>query len=466
MNPPGLTSLPPELLFFLFLFLSEDDIFSLSHVCVFLYHVMNDDQVWKRFIPDQVRGLEFQPQQVSVDNVLPDQGLLCENRKHYLRKRRLLSIWRSQRPVKHESTHDDGGYVSFLFYKYNHIILELNATAQLWDISSIPVVCSTMTWPEGLSRWDHVLSCFVIGDNLVIALSPRVWVYQININEGCFSFLYAFCFKSDSVACGPLPTVEYDGGWDCCGSGNYLAFYERKRDSLFHPRVHVWDITNASKVGVFTAPQLVQSTKLFHAGLKDQLVLKTVPRGVERYECAYLKFNFLTLKFCSNVFKMGIFMDVLFYTDHCIKLVDEDDCVMSCELFEFDSSAKLTERTFDKFRSYEHSASDNILIVNCELKIFIVNALTLEILNTVFHLHYEVLNMNTISVFGFRYLALLGHADDLSVWDIRDTPPSLIENTQNQYLMEAKGIDPFPKLIEVTRTMHLDKGIVKVWHFW
>lgn len=431
MGDLRLISLPNELLHYLCLFLSKEDAIALCQTCLHFRQALNDNIVWKRFVTEEVRRLKNQEQLLSPP-LQPDLTL-CENHphQHILRKNHLISNWRNGKFVQYEANHDIQNmmftfihWYSAKVYKENYLFVRHKRDIQFWDISGSPILYHTL-------ENDHRK---LMGNCLVVAGERcRVDVYQINIEERAFPSLYSFSVVEDEVV---NEIVLHDQAecchrWECGQAGNYLVFNQRSFDDCF-PAIHIWDIANACKVGVFTSP--VRCCYVTYPRLESDCLFLTTEGSGESF---YLKFDITARRFSAAAFRARDIYNisyVIFHKNHCIvmkrreKKEDGEQKSLVCEVFDFDSSTKVRERTFEKAEyclQQKHVVDGKLVIFNPETY-HVVDALTLDTVFVVPHGQDVHTIMCQTSVFGSIFLVTIESDGVIKVWDMERKRSTLI----------------------------------------
>lgn len=141
----GLDSMMPEILEHICSTLSETDIDALSQVSRCLQKALNENFIWKRFVPKEAKSLKTQNQ--LVDPPLLVNSNLCENCQDLIKKNRLIQNWREGKAQMH-STSGCFGFVDCLeikCFKENYLYIQFfrERPSEFWFIGGTTPVLHT-----------------------------------------------------------------------------------------------------------------------------------------------------------------------------------------------------------------------------------------------------------------------------------------------------------------------------------
>lgn len=495
----GLESLLPELIFHLCLFLCEADIVSLSHTCSRLFHLLNDDVVWKRFVTEDVRSLETTKQNLEPP-FHPDLSF-CENRQHLQRKNRVISNWRRGRCLNlSERFRKRYRFLKTAeHYKENYLLVRLDEGYRpdhhhmFWNIGGIPKVHADKRFHEYFYR---------IGDRFVHHEEDccRVNVYQINIEKESFPLLYSFFIVEDEICDdNPRKRKRHEcvrplwSDWSHSSGGNYLVFNEAP-SGFTNPTFHIWDIVRSRKVGVFRSPLTCRKVTVY-AFVDNTLIFLALTGENDVSDITFFKFDVTTKRFSDAVFTVENYSDfsLEFFKDYCIMMkgqfcVSNGEHFVKCEIYDFNTSSKITERCFLN-ADYECQGGqhlyilavykDRIPIVDGKLIILgldsflVVDLLTLETLSVVPHQSNVLRIIGKTSVFGLVFLVTVGNDGTLTVWDVekqRAIPTPHERFSQNTLRILKSGWWEYCKFQEsgpLTKYTVIDEYMnITVTHLW
>jgi len=292
MEEAGLLDLPDELLLHLSHYLTVTDILSCCLVCRKLRELLNDNEVWRRRVPLQpVSRLESLEQVVSPR--LPAVwGSVREQRTLYNTNTRLLRNWTSGNCVEFNTKADKSGLQCLpmfdnkyrersILYKGRYLFIgrllnyKKGDAVNVWDVASVPELYTTV-----LASSKNYEDFFIVDSKLLIVECIKVIVYEITLPEKEFPLLYSFFVDQSSVTpkqvlndrqcyceratggvdgCFPWRRPGCCGprcdGWNHSSVDQYLVsqrfgFYDSEGTA-----VHVWDISEGTKLGSFFPPQ-------------------------------------------------------------------------------------------------------------------------------------------------------------------------------------------------------------------
>lgn len=491
MDPAGLDWMLPEVLFHLCLFLSEADITSLCQTCERLREVLNVEQVWGRFVTQEIKSLKTLKQQ--LDPPFHPDPEFCESRQHIQNRDHLISNWKHGNCVS-ESTKIERRYrrdYFYLFetqyYKEDYLLGKFdedlyNRHHVFWNVHYTPKV-----WAN--KKYYDFFHC--VGDKFAVRFCCGVEVYQINIEDKTFPLLHKFFIEGANV----LDHYDFDANncdpndrcpaWIDSSGGNYLVFNKLSSDTT-HPAIHIWDIVNLKKVGTFVSPVMCQSVKVF-SFLDDTLILATQ----EEEETVYFKFDLTTKLFSDAVFKVTAKSDsVLFYKDYCIYMKDsssKSSKSITLEVFEFNTSNKIAERCFDdtdyEFQRKVHRlgwgyannvivAVEGKLVILCSDSFHVIDALSLQTLSVV-NEHNLLRVVGLISVFGTIFATTVGRDGGVKIWNVKEGKP--VSNVSHKTLERNSlwRVEQFqrdfclvPESGPKTKCVIVEEDRVTVTHFW
>ncbi|KAG8280306.1 uncharacterized protein LOC124359936 isoform X4 [Homalodisca vitripennis] len=478
MEPAGQLSLPFELIHHISSFLSVEDVLSCSLTCHYLRSALNENTVWKRYLPEQdLTRLESLEQHVQPTFQL-EQTLtpLCDNRIHFMRKARLLNNWKEGNFVEF-STNTDSVYAhgvlnvskaqGELVYRDKYLFLSRyqndveSDSIEVWDVENTPTLFTKV-------KMDNVnYKCFyLIGDYLVIVECIRVNVYSINVEDKSIPLAFSFVIPEEDIS--KFQEISHPGihdyrcvGWSHSTAGQYLASSKCEEGVL-----HVWDIVNACKVGSFTPPVYGFSIRIFSQVGNDWLLFQNSQSSDDYF---LFRFNIENREFSDRFFHYnGRWMHMINYECYVIlfKLAFEyssDSSDTICELYDFNTSEKLKTRRFDdrqrNSRIKRTKVFNGTFVMLCSDGFHIIDARTLDTVDRFqcdgddgfISRHWNIHGSVFVGVTKKNYVS--------EIWDVRNKKklPKCLKHVHNDHLY-------FNDLYTVSASFEWMK--INVVHFW
>uniref|UniRef100_A0A1B6GL84 F-box domain-containing protein n=1 Tax=Cuerna arida TaxID=1464854 RepID=A0A1B6GL84_9HEMI len=438
MEPAGLLSLPIEVVHHLSSFLSVEDVLSCSLTCHYLRLALNDNTVWKRYLPEQdLTRLESMEQHIQPTFQL-EQTLtpLCDNRIHFMRKTRLLNNWREGNVVVYDAkpsfNYYDGRNRALkgrgqLVYQDRYIFLGRfindfeSDGIEVWDIHSDPVLHSVL-----LINDVNYNSFHVVGTCLVVVICYIVNVHSITIPEKEYPLSYSFSITEGEITFNQQ--CQHSGRHDerCVGWNHWAVDQYLVSNKCGGNVIHIWDILKACKIGSFYSPFSGFSVSV-HSRVKDCWFLKQeMPFSNENY---LLKFNIENKTFSDCSFKYDGYPQHLIIYDSRVILFKNADQSNSegwydtiCTVHDFNTSLELKKRRFNNANKHYMLQSTSVIngkfIILCFDCFQIIDALTLETLDHIqcdFNIRFIVHHFN---LFGSVFVVTSDTKYILDMWDI------------------------------------------------
>uniref|UniRef100_A0A1B6MT40 F-box domain-containing protein n=1 Tax=Graphocephala atropunctata TaxID=36148 RepID=A0A1B6MT40_9HEMI len=438
MDPSGLLSLPVELIHHLSSFLAVEDVLSCSLTCQYLRAALNDNTVWKRYLPEpdltRLESLEqhvqpaFHPEQILTP--------LCENWAHFLRKTHLLKNWRRGNVidygVKQSYCYADGRHNALkgrgqLIYQDRYLFLgrfrnDFESDAiEVWDIDKVPVLHSTFPIKDV-----NYHSFYLVGTSLVVVDCFIVNVHKINIPDKEYPLWFSFSITKEDVTFNQQHQHTGRHNERCIGWSHWTVDQYLVSNKCGENVFHIWDMLKACKVGSFFSPFDGFSISV-HSYIKNQWILSQNVHFANGYYL--LKFNFENKSFSDSVFKFDSYSQhIIVYNSHVIVFKNADksnsegwyDTV--CTVHDFDTSVELRKRRFNN--ANKNYLLQSTAVVNGKFVILcfdcfqIIDALSLE---TVDHFQCD-LNIKFIvhhfNLYGSVFVVTSNDKYILDMWDV------------------------------------------------
>uniref|UniRef100_A0A1B6IKK6 F-box domain-containing protein n=1 Tax=Homalodisca liturata TaxID=320908 RepID=A0A1B6IKK6_9HEMI len=479
MEPAGILSLPIEVVHHLSSFLSVEDVLSCSLTCHYLRFALNDNTVWKRYLPEQdLTRLESLEQHVQPTLQL-EQTLtpLCDNRIHFMRKTRLLNNWREGNFVGNDAkpsfNYYDGRRGALkgrgqLIYQDRYLFLgrfinDVHSDGiEIWDLDTIPVLHSVLL----INDVDYD-SFYVVGTYLVVVICFIVNVHSITIPEKEYPLSFSFSITEEDVTFNQQ--CQHFGGHDerCVGWKHWTVDQYLVSNKCGENVIHIWDITKACKIGSFCSPFDAFFISV-HLKTKEYLFLRQNTQFPN--ENYLLKFCIENRTFSEYSFKYGGYpQHIIIYGSHVILFKNADqynsegwyDTV--CTVHDFNTSLELKKRRFNN--ANKNNLLQTTTVVNGKFIILcfdcfqIIDALSLETLDHFqcdFNVKYIVHHFN---VLGSVFVVTSDTKYVLDMWDItkkRKVPLKL----------KAVFTDPLCSDNMLTKLTFLTYYKIQVYRFW
>ncbi|XP_046669053.1 uncharacterized protein LOC124359936 isoform X2 [Homalodisca vitripennis] len=478
MVPAGLLSLPIELIHHLSSFLSVEDVLSCSLTCHYLRSALNDNTVWRRYLPEQdLNHLESLKQHVQP-TFKSEQTLtsLCDSRILFMKKTCLLNNWREGHVVEY-SAKTSFRYVNIrnralkgrgqLIYQDRYLFLgryinDFDSDGiEVWDIDKVPVLHSLIEITNIKYKSFHL-----VGTSLVVVECVVVNVYKITIPEKKYPFSFSFLITEENVSFNqPYQHIGHNKrcvGWTHWTVDQYLVSHKCGGNVI-----HIWDIVKACKIGSFRSPFDGYFITVYCKIEDNWFFRQETPFTCENY---VLKFNIENRSFSSDSFKYeGYPQHIVIYNSHVILFTNADhsdsegwyDTV--CTLHDFNTSSELKKRRFNN--ANKHYLLESTTVVNGKFVMLcfdcfqIVDALSLE---TVDHFQCDI-NIRFIvhhfNVFGSVFVVTSDTNHILEMWDVAK---------KRKVPLEIKAVysDPLCSDGTCTKLIFLAYYKINVYHFW
>lgn len=416
MAPSGLVSLPAKLLLHICSFLAEDSLTSLSQTCSWLHSSLNDDAVWERFVPQQVRSLKSLTRRLKPHH----HWGLCKNRQHLLRRNQLISNWKRGRYKQYSKTYDCRIDIEEVqFYKEKYMFMKTDQGIQFCDISKALVFYPTRIKQKSQSEFGVRL--FLIEDYLVVADSCVVNVYRIDVSNKEFPFLYSFAIKDVKVVGGCVFLEDkcvQKQDWEYKTEHEFLLCTQTSSVDKF-PVLHIWNIITGVKVGTFKTP--VAGNILVFESFVDNTLLLQIKRGPVAF---YFKFCLETKTFSNTLFRLPFIFEHmtvrLLTKDCCIKFMRPSNKILLCETVDLSTSNLIAGRWFRNVHYVtDPTIVDGRFVVVYPISFFVVDATSLETMFVVPHSPNEAYaSFCPVSVYGSTYLLAILKVGSIKVWDV------------------------------------------------
>uniref|UniRef100_A0A1B6ERZ9 F-box domain-containing protein n=1 Tax=Cuerna arida TaxID=1464854 RepID=A0A1B6ERZ9_9HEMI len=442
MEPAGLLSLPIEVVHHLSSFLSVEDVLSCSLTCHYLRLALNDNTVWKRYLPEQdLTRLESMEQHVQPTFQL-GQTLtpLCDNRIHFMRKTRILNNWREGNFVEFSETLDFT-YADALFnrrrgqgqliYKDRYLFLsrfvndiESNAI-EIWDMVQDPILFTSIEIDD--VNYD---SFFIIGTKLVVIKCIKVDVYEITVPDKTFPLIYSFIITEENVVYNKK--CHHTGLCDdrCVGWSHYAAGQYLLCNKCGHERheciLHVWNISSATKSGTFLSPRDGFSVNLY-SFVGNELILKQcVQCSSDQY---YFHFDIKNQMFSDTVFEYKEYADhMIFHKSYVIVFRYDGNSdteylhYLLCILYNFFTSSEIKRRRFKNRMEYYGLNSTTVIdgkfVLICNDYFHIIDVCSLETIDR-FKCNPDVVYItHQINLHGSLFIITADTNSSLGLWDV------------------------------------------------
>ncbi|KAG8280305.1 uncharacterized protein LOC124359936 isoform X5 [Homalodisca vitripennis] len=478
MEPAGLLSLPIEVVHHLTSFLSVEDVLSCSLTCHYLRFALNDNMVWKRYLPEQdLTSLESLEQHVQPTFQL-EQTLapLCDNWIHFMRKTHLLNNWRESNVVDYEakSSFNYGGRhrtlkgKGQLIYQDRYLFLgrfinDFHSDGiEVWDIDTIPVLHSVL-----LINDVNYNSFHLVGTYLVVVICLIVNVHSITIPEKEYPLSFSFSITEEDVTFNQQCQHFSRHDERCVGWKHWTVDQYLVSNKCGENVIHIWDITKACKIGSFCSPFDGFSISV-HSKTKDNWFLR------QEMQCPnenyLLKFYFENKTFSEYCFKYGGYpQHIIIYGSHVILFKNADQCNSEgwydtvCTVHDFNTSLELKKRRFNNANKHYLLQSTSVVngkfIILCFDCFQIIDALSLETLDHFqcdFGIKFIVHHFN---VSGSVFVVTSDSKYILDMWDItkkRKVPLKL----------KAVYSDPLCSDGMLTKLIFLTYYKIQVYRFW
>ncbi|XP_046669052.1 uncharacterized protein LOC124359936 isoform X1 [Homalodisca vitripennis] len=442
MEQTALLSLPVEIIHHISRFLSVEDVLSCSLTCHYLRSALNNNAVWKRYLPEQdLTCLETLEQHVQPTFQL-EQTLtpLCDNRIHFMRKTHLLNNWREGNFVECSKTTDftyasGGGQgprgQGQLIYKDRYLFLsrfvnDIQSDAiEIWEIVQDLILFTSIEIDD--VNYD---SFFIIGTKLVVVKCIKVDVYEITIPDKTFPLIYSFIITDENVVYNEKchHTGRCDDrcvGWSHYAAGQYLL--SNKCGHVTHECIlHVWNILSAAKSGSFISPKDGFSIDL-HSFVGNELILKQcVQCSSVQY---YLRFDIKNKIFSDTIFEYKGYVDhMIFLKSRVIVFHDTDDSDtedlhdLLCIVYNFFTFAEIKRRRFKN--AMKNNWLNSIKVINnkfvliCNDYFHIIDVNSLETTDR-FKCNPDVIFIaHQINVHGSLFIVTIDIDNSMGLWDV------------------------------------------------
>lgn len=442
----GLENLPYEAIEHIARYLSVQDIIACCATCSLMRYSFSGDSVWKRNcdlgLVDYLNKSEslvepnFELSEV-MDDELSTLPPLSTWRKNYMMQIRLFQNWREGRYNKeqiefgsigiYESTKVRFFENDYIFLHTKHIT-ERREQNEIWSVSDTHFLHSTFTlhFNEYMRRGQFI--CIdryeIVGNKLMVSMGNLILTYDIGLSSFssiplCYAFLFDFS-EEDSENLVSRARVEPEF--------HIIIKYATKSilcNNFFvgvvpsEPKIHIWDIHTSKKVTEEISPiNNASSVSLVDPDIKtNNFIIKFTSFG-GKYRYHYFGYNLTKKEFTSFKLKHN-------YCDLMILSGNFAIGTNPQQLFSYDykTSEKLAVRpcNYHILKKSVILVGNNLLCGTSDSTIFVMNPLTLNIINSV-KLSFTLYSLKSICN---RFVMV--NSINTEVWEIGKTVKQLFK---------------------------------------